>query len=201
MPRAEKNDLPDGRRSPSSHSVVLARGGCRLRRRRGSAHREQSSQQEGVFITEEQGRTIEHTEKQRLWRFAQESDQTPREAQTLAYSVDSIFLPCSSVIKTPYYLIDSFIIASLLIADSFAVDRRHWSADINLAPRHQWRRNGRHALAVARRSDRLRPLPPAVPTAQNATPGRTARRSIFSAPSIRGTTDLRTTVCSRRRTR
>jgi hypothetical protein len=34
-----------------------------------------------------------------------------------------------------------FLIASLLMADSFAVDRRHWSADINLAPRHQWRRN------------------------------------------------------------
>src|SRR5580693_7853064 len=43
------------------------------------------------------------------------------------------------------------------MADSVAVDRRHWSADITLAPRHQRRRNGRYALAVAPRPDRLRP--------------------------------------------
>jgi hypothetical protein len=43
----------------------------------------QAIKEEGVFITEEQGRTIEHTEKQRLWRSAQGSDQTPREAQQL----------------------------------------------------------------------------------------------------------------------
>ena len=56
-------------------------------------------QQEGVFITEEQGRTIECTERQGFWRFAQEFAHTSREAQPLAYSVDSILLPCSSVIK------------------------------------------------------------------------------------------------------
>jgi hypothetical protein len=66
----------------------------------------QAIKQEGVFITEEQGRTIERTKKQRFWRFAHDSDQTPREAQQLAYSVDSIFLPCSSVIETPFYLLD-----------------------------------------------------------------------------------------------
>jgi hypothetical protein len=69
----------------------------------------QSSNQASVFLTEEQGRTIEHTEKQGYWRFAQESDQTPREAQPLAYSVDSIVLPCSSVIKTLALLLDYFI--------------------------------------------------------------------------------------------
>jgi hypothetical protein len=66
----------------------------------------QSIKQEGVFITEEQGRTIERTEKQGFWRFAQASNQTSREAQPLAYSVDSIVLPCSSMIKTLSYLID-----------------------------------------------------------------------------------------------
>jgi hypothetical protein len=70
----------------------------------GSAHRDQSInqaiKQESVFITEEQGRTTECTEEQGFWRFAQEFGQTSREAQPLAYSVDSIFLPCSSVIKT-----------------------------------------------------------------------------------------------------
>jgi hypothetical protein len=60
----------------------------------------QAIKQESVFITEEQGRTIEHTEKQGFRRFAQEFDQTSREAQQLAYSVDSIVLPCFSVIET-----------------------------------------------------------------------------------------------------
>jgi hypothetical protein len=69
----------------------------------------QAIKQASVFLTEEQGRTIEHTEKQGYWRFAQESDQTPREAQPLAYSVDSIVLPCSSVIKTLALLLDYFI--------------------------------------------------------------------------------------------
>jgi hypothetical protein len=68
--------------------------------------RSQSSKQEGVFITEEQGRTIECTERQGFWRFAQEFDQTSREAQPLAYSVDSIVLPCSFVIKTLALLLD-----------------------------------------------------------------------------------------------
>jgi len=70
---------------------------------------EQSSKQESVFITEEQGRTTECTEKQRFWRFAQEFDQTSREAQPLSYSVDSIVLPCSSVIKTLSSFLDSLI--------------------------------------------------------------------------------------------
>jgi hypothetical protein len=42
---------------------------------------------------------IEHTEKRRFWRFAQESHPTPREAPKLACSVCSIVLPCPSVIK------------------------------------------------------------------------------------------------------
>jgi len=61
--------------------------------------------------------------------------------------------------------------------DSCAADRRHWSAGIDPAPRHQWRRNGRRALAVARRSDRLRPPPHAAPTAQNASPSDRWRRA------------------------
>jgi hypothetical protein len=65
----------------------------------------QAIKKAGVFLTEEQGRTIECTEKQGFWRFAQEFDQTSREAQPLAYSVDSIVLPCSSVIKTLSYLL------------------------------------------------------------------------------------------------
>jgi hypothetical protein len=65
----------------------------------------QSIKQEGVFITEEQGRTIECTEKQGFRRFAQDFDKPSREAQQLTYSVDSIFLPCPSVIKTlPYFI-------------------------------------------------------------------------------------------------
>jgi len=40
----------------------------------GAAHRDQAIKQEGVFITEEQGRKIECTEKQGFWRFAQEFD-------------------------------------------------------------------------------------------------------------------------------
>jgi len=55
----------------------------------------QAIKQESVFITEEQGRTIECTEKQGFWRFAQEIFQTSREAQPLVYSVDLIALPCS----------------------------------------------------------------------------------------------------------
>jgi ribosomal protein S6 len=42
--------------------------------------RNQAIKKVSAFITEEQGRTVEHTEKQGFWRFAQESDQTPREA-------------------------------------------------------------------------------------------------------------------------
>jgi hypothetical protein len=60
----------------------------------------QAIKQESVFLTEEQGRTIECTERQGFWRFAQEFGQASREAQPLACSVDSIVLPCSSVIKT-----------------------------------------------------------------------------------------------------
>jgi hypothetical protein len=62
-------------------------------------HCKQASDQASVFITEEQGRMIEHTEKRRFWRFAQESHPTPREAPKLACSVCSIVLPCPSVIK------------------------------------------------------------------------------------------------------
>src|SRR5271156_5700545 len=65
----------------------------------------QASKQGSVFLTEEQGRTTECTEKQGCWRFAQEFDRTSREAQPLAYSVDSIVLPCSSVIKTLDFLL------------------------------------------------------------------------------------------------
>src|SRR5580658_11386882 len=92
------------------HRARSFRGGevFRLCGRRGSAHRDQSnkqsseqaSKQESVFITEEQGRMIECTESQGFWRFAQEFGQISREAQPLACSVDSIVLPCSSVIKT-----------------------------------------------------------------------------------------------------
>jgi hypothetical protein len=66
----------------------------------------QSSNQASIFITEEQGRTIECTERQGFWRFAQEFGQTSREAQQLVYSVDSIVLPCSSVLK---HFLDYFI--------------------------------------------------------------------------------------------
>src|SRR5271166_2696766 len=44
--------------------------------------------------------TIECTEKHGFWRFAQAFNQTSREAQPLAYSVDSNVLPFSSGIKT-----------------------------------------------------------------------------------------------------
>ena len=67
---------------------------------------DQASNQASIFITKEQGRTIECTEKQGFWRFAQEFGQASREAQPLAYSVDSIVLPCSSVIKTLSCLLD-----------------------------------------------------------------------------------------------
>src|SRR5580698_1304079 len=66
----------------------------------------QAIKQESVFLTEEQGRTIECTERQGFWRFAQEFGQTSREAQQLVYSVDSIVLPCSSVLK---HFLDYFI--------------------------------------------------------------------------------------------
>jgi hypothetical protein len=65
-----------------------------------------SNQVRRCFLTEEQGRTIECTERQGFWRFAQEFDQPSREAQPLAYSVDSIVLPCFSVRKTLTCLID-----------------------------------------------------------------------------------------------
>jgi hypothetical protein len=68
--------------------------------------KQESGNKVSVFITEEQGRTIECTEEQGFWRFAQEFWLTSREAQPLAYSVDSIVLPCSSVIKTLSCLID-----------------------------------------------------------------------------------------------
>jgi hypothetical protein len=93
-----------GRSGERRFSVTQATGVSPPRSIKQSSN--QAIKQEGVFITEEQGRTIERTKKQRFWRFAHDSDQTPREAQQLAYSVDSIFLPCSSVIETPFYLLD-----------------------------------------------------------------------------------------------
>jgi hypothetical protein len=60
----------------------------------------QAIKQESVFNTEEKGRTTECTERQGFWRFAQAFSQPSREAQPLAYSVDSVVLPSSSVLKT-----------------------------------------------------------------------------------------------------
>ena len=65
-----------------------------------AASRQQSSNQASFFNTEEEGRTAEHTEKQGFWRFAQEFDPTPREAPKLGFSVISVVLPFSSVLKT-----------------------------------------------------------------------------------------------------
>jgi hypothetical protein len=54
--------------------IVAEKGYYWMRIRPGSVHRNQAIKQSSVFITEEQGRTIERTEKQGLWRFAQEFD-------------------------------------------------------------------------------------------------------------------------------
>ncbi len=60
---------------------------------------QQESNQASIFSTEEAGTTTEHTEKQGFWRFAQECGHTPHEAPKLVFSVCSVVLPASSVLK------------------------------------------------------------------------------------------------------
>jgi hypothetical protein len=56
--------------------------------------------QGSVFLTEEQGRTIEFTEEVSVLALRAPFGQIPREAPCLAFSLGLVVLPCSSVVKT-----------------------------------------------------------------------------------------------------
>src|SRR5271165_7269794 len=82
---------PPSGAAPRVHLAAWFRGGPAIQPAR---------KQVSVFNTEEKREDDRDTEKQGFWRFAQECGHAPREAPKLVFSVYSVVLPLSSVLKT-----------------------------------------------------------------------------------------------------